>query len=233
MTADVPVIRAVVFDCDGLMFNTEEVFSRSGEELLRRRGHRWTDELRQQMMGRRAAEAISAMIEMHSLNDSVEELLEESESIFASYLPDMLAPMPGLFELLEHVEAHGIPKAVATSSHRNYLTDLLQRFDLTHRFQTTLTAEDVSRGKPHPEIYLTAAERLGVAPHEMLVLEDSGAGTRAAADAGAYIVSVPHEFSRSQDFSPARYIAQRLDEPFVLELIRQIEVQPSETSLLD
>ena len=127
--------------------------------------------------------------------------------------------MPGLFELLTHIEERGLPKGVATSSRRPYIESLLVHFKLMDRFHVTLTAEDVTRGKPHPEIYLTAASRIGVAPAEMLVLEDSEMGTRSAAAAGAVAVSVPHEHSRSQDFSAAYDIATGLHDPKILRLL--------------
>jgi HAD superfamily hydrolase (TIGR01509 family) len=112
-----------------------------------------------------------------------------------------------------------MPKGVATSSARRYLETILQRFNLLERFHFTLTAEDVTHGKPHPEIYLKAAERLQVAPQEMLVLEDSHAGSLAAAKAGAVVISVPNEHSRFQDFSHAVAIATRLDDACVLQLL--------------
>jgi HAD superfamily hydrolase (TIGR01509 family) len=212
-----PPVRAVVFDMDGLMFNTELVFNATGTELLRRRGKVPHPQLFQQMMGRRAAEAFTAMIELMELTETIDELQEESEAIFYDLLDDILAPMPGLFKLLERIESVGLPKGVATSSGRAYLEDMLGRFDLAHRFHMTLGAEDVTNGKPDPEIYLTAAERLDVEPAEMLVLEDSEAGTQAAAAAGAQIISVPHEHSDRHNFSMATAIADRLDDPVVLE----------------
>jgi HAD superfamily hydrolase (TIGR01509 family) len=127
--------------------------------------------------------------------------------------------MPGLYELLEHIESRGLVKGVATSSGRGYLEDILNRFDLLSRFHLTLAAEDVTHGKPHPEIYLTAALRLGVQPGEMLVLEDSHAGTSAAVSACAFAVSIPNEHSRHQDFSHATYVASRLDDPYILQLL--------------
>jgi HAD superfamily hydrolase (TIGR01509 family) len=214
-----PRIRAVAFDLDGLMFNTEEVFQKTGTELLRRRGMTATPELFLRMMGRRAPEAFAAMIEMYRLAESIDELTVESEAIFLDLLDAHLQPMPGLMELLTLIEDRRLPKAVATSSSRRYLRGLLQRFELQERFPITLTAEDVTHGKPHPEIYLKAAERLGVPPHEMLVLEDSQAGTQAAAAAGAHIVSVPHEFSRHHDFSTAKAIAACLNDPAVCGLL--------------
>ncbi len=220
MTTDNGPIRAVVFDLDGLMFNTEEVFHRSGTELLRRRGKVPSPDLFDRMMGRRPHEALQVMIDLMELSDSIPQLQTESEEIFTAMLDAHLAPMPGLLELLELIERRAMPKGVATSSPRRYLDGLLRRFGLSHRFAMVLTSEDVTHGKPHPEIYLRAAERMGVEPRAMLVLEDSEAGTRAAAAAGAHIISVPHAHSRAHDFSVAKAIAASLADPVILDLLR-------------
>ncbi|MFO1095424.1 MAG: HAD family phosphatase [Planctomycetaceae bacterium] len=214
-------IRAVVFDLDGLMFNTESVFTLAGTELLRRRGKVPPPDLFHRMMGRRPVEGFQILIDVMDLSESFEVLAQESEEIFTVMLADRLAPMPGLYDLLALIEQRGLPKGVATSSPRRYMRNILDRFNLMDRFHITLTAEDVSRGKPHPEIYLTAAQRLGVDPREMLVLEDSEAGTRAAHAAGAHIISVPHEFSAAQDFSVARAIARSLIDPVILGLLEE------------
>lgn len=216
-------IKAVVFDLDGLMFNTEEVFHDVGLELLRRRGKVMTLDLVNRMMGRRAHEALRIMIEEHELPDTVHELAEETQVLFFELATDRLAPMPGLAELLAFVDSRGLPKAVATSSSRPYMERILNQFQLLSRFDATLTAEDVTHGKPHPEIYLQAAARLGVQPAEMLVLEDSQNGTNAAAAAGAVIVSIPQTHSADHDFSRASLIAARLDDPAVLALFAPAE----------
>lgn len=212
-------IRAVVFDLDGLMFNTEDVFNASGRELLGRRGIEFTHDIRVQMMGRRAEESFRILREMTGLPESIEELRAESEQIFLGLLAKQLAPMPGLFDVLDHIEENSLPKGVATSSGRSYLEDILGRFELLPRFHSTLAAEDVTQGKPHPEIYLKSAERIGVHPTEMLVFEDSEAGTRAAVAAGAVAVSVPHDHSREHDFTGAAFIANGLNDPRIHNLI--------------
>ena len=216
-------IRAVVFDLDGLMVNTEEVFHLAGHELIRRRGKEMTPQAFARMMGRRAHEAFANLVDELQLSEPIQDLIDESGEIFNSLLDDILAPMPGLFDLLERIDRAGLPKAVATSSSRSYLENILGRFDLLPRFDTTLTAEDVTHGKPHPEIYLTAAKKIGVTPGEMLVLEDSSTGTQAAAAAGAVIVSVPHRHSATHDFTVATHIAESLIDPYVLRLIDAAE----------
>jgi beta-phosphoglucomutase-like phosphatase (HAD superfamily) len=85
-------------------------------------------------------------------------------------------------------------------------------FQLAPRFSFILTSEDITHGKPDPEIYLLAARRFGVPPGEMLVLEDSHNGCRAAAASGAYTVAVPGEHSRRQDFSTANLIVDSLED---------------------
>ncbi len=196
-------MRAVVFDMDGLMFNTEDVYTLAGEELLRRRGHEFTDELKRQMMGLRPQPAFERMIAHCRLKETWEQLAEESNRLFFTLLEGRLAMMPGLAELLDALERAGIPKAVCTSSSGNVVAACLRPFDLQGRFAFVLAAEDIVHGKPHPEIYLAAARRFAVPPAEMLVLEDSENGCVAAAAAGAYVVAVPGEHSRERDFSMA------------------------------
>ena len=155
-------VRAVVFDLDGLMFNTEELYQEVGGELLRRRDCVFTGELLDQMMGRPSRVALQIMIDWHQLSDTVEQLADETDEIFVGILDARLEMMPGLSELLSALEQAGLPKAIATSSRRRFLQNVLSRFELEPRFAFTLTAEDVVHGKPDPEIYRTAARRFGL-----------------------------------------------------------------------
>jgi HAD superfamily hydrolase (TIGR01509 family) len=207
------LMRVVVFDMDGLMFNTEELYTLAGTELLRRRGQAFTDELKNEMMGLRPQPSFEVMIRRCHLPDTWQQLAEESNRLFISVLEGRLAPLPGLLTLLSALEHAGIPKAIGTSSARELVDACLTPFDMHRRFQFILTAEDITHGKPHPEIYLTAARRFGVPPAEMLVLEDSENGCRAAAAAGAFTVAVPGPHSRAQDFTAASLIITSLADP--------------------
>lgn len=214
-----PRVQAACFDLDGLMFNTEELYQDVGGELLRRRGKTFTAELLDAMMGRPNRVALQIMIDWHALADTVDILIAETETIFTGILDDRLELMPGLADLLAALERAGIPKAIATSSPRRFVTNVLSRFDLEPRFNHVLTSEDVVEGKPNPEIYLTAAKRLGVEPGRMLVLEDSHNGCRAAAAAGALTVAVPGGHSRQHDFSCATLVADTLADPRIYALL--------------
>ena len=201
------------------MFNTEAAFNTAGRQLLRRRGQELLPEALRLMMGRRAVEAFSALIAFYGLTEPPEELQEEYRQLFWAALEGKLAAMPGLFDLMDAIDRRGLPMAVCTSSERAYLEAMLARFDLGPRFTVTLGAEDVSHGKPDPEIYLTAARRLGVEPQHLLVLEDSENGNRAAAASGAVAVAVPHEHCVGLDYSCAFLVAQSLDDPRIAALL--------------
>ena len=215
-----PTPRAVVFDMDGLIFNTEDLYTLVGTELMRRRGHRFTSELKDATMGLRPRATFELMIRWCGLDDPWERLAVESNAIFLGLLEEHLRIMPGLVELLDALEAAGTPKAIATGSDRRLAETCLASFDLDARFEFLMTGDDVARGKPHPEIYLAAAERLGVEPHETLVLEDSQNGCKAAAAAGAFTVAVPGRHSREQDFSMADLVIDGLTDPRLYDVLR-------------
>ncbi len=212
-------IKAVAFDLDGLMFNTEDIFEIAGRELMQRRGKVMTEECHHAMLGRRPEEAFAALQRLMDIDEPMEVLMAETKELFDSLIDDHLAPMPGLFELLSFVDERNKPRAVATSSPHDYMREMLGRYGLFDGFVHHLAAEDVTQGKPKPDIYLKAAERLGVSPGEMMVLEDSEAGTRAAAAAGAVIVSVPNRHTKVQDFSAASHVVESLEASLIRDLL--------------
>ena len=173
-------IRAVAFDMDGLMFNTEELYEEVGDVLLQRRGRRICRKLLDRMMGRPSPVALQAMIEFHALDASIEQLQRETAEVYPPILERGLRPMPGLLQLLDRLESACIPKAVCTSSRREFADKTLDVGGVSERFEFVLTADDVDQGKPAPDIYLAAAKHWGVEPQEMLVLEDSPIGCQAA-----------------------------------------------------
>lgn len=206
-------LKAVVFDLDGLMFNTEDLYVEVGSQLLARRGKQFTRSLLDKMMGRPTLVALQIMIDSHHLDATVPQLEAETDELFPAVLDAKLAPMPGLLALLDALEQASIPKAVATSSRRSFVVDVLSRFEFERRFQFLLTAEDVRHGKPDPEIYRTACRRLNIPPETVMVLEDSQIGCQAAVRAGTFAVAVPGDHSRNHTFTGASLIAETLADP--------------------
>jgi len=211
--------KAVVFDLDGLMFNTEDLYDEVGAAILRQRGKEFTVGLKRKMMGLPSRLALQVMIDEHNLDATVEQLQRESDAIFAEILGPRLAPMKGLVELLEALETAALPKAIATSSRRPFTTKVLGHFDFEPRFEFVLTSEDVHQGKPHPEVYLAAAKRFGLDPGQLVVLEDSENGCRAAVAAGAYTIAVPSSHSSDHDFDGVHLVADSLADHRIYEVI--------------
>ena len=213
------MIKAVAFDMDGLMFNTEDVYWKAADAQLRKRGHEYTHELNAALMGRKPQDCFELFRERFGFPESWQELQRESEDLFLGFLDDGYSTMPGLMELLEFLEAKRIPKAVCTSSAIRLVDEVLRRKNVKDRFEFILTAEDIVNGKPNPEIYLKAATRFGIEPSEMLVLEDSTAGSQSARAAGAAVVVLLSEHNKNGDFSAATLIVDSLDSPKILGLL--------------
>lgn len=203
-------IAAVAFDLDGLMVNTEELFVHVGTQMINRRGFELDAELLRQMMGRPSRVSLPLMIDWYGLSDTVEALEQEAGQIFSGLLEARLAPMPGLLNLIRHLDECRIPKAITTSSRRAFVERVLEITELPTEFDFILSAEDVTRGKPDPQIYQLAAKRFGVRPEHMLVLEDSEHGCRAAVTAQAFVVAVPGDHSVGHCYDGVDLVADSL-----------------------
>lgn len=212
-------IQAVAFDLDGLMFNTEDLYDEVSDKILRQRGCQFSLELKMKMMGLPGPKAIAVMKSECGLQDSAEQLMRLVEDEMLLLLPSAIQPMPGLMALLQFVEECGLPKSVATSSTRRFVTSVMEITGLGPRFEFVLSSADVTNGKPHPEIYLTTANRHKIEAMQMLVLEDSVTGSKAAVASGAITVAVPGHHSRQQDFSHVDYQLESLADPKLLELV--------------
>ncbi|MCG8651628.1 MAG: HAD-IA family hydrolase, partial [Pirellulales bacterium] len=167
-------------------------------------------ELQQRMMGRVAQAAVQEMIDFHSLDASPEELLDESDELYIDLLRDGLQPMPGLSRWIEFLLEREIPFGLATSSRRMFVDVIFESVPWRDSLSFVLTGDDVTRGKPDPQVYQLAAGRLSITASELLVLEDSGNGCAAAVAAGAQTVAVPNEHTRHQSFDGAMLIADSL-----------------------
>lgn len=212
-------IQAVAFDLDGLMFNTEDLWEIVSDQLLARRGKRPSKEFSRQVTGRPAKVALPMLIEWFQLNDTTDQIQSEINDLFDEMLDDHLAPMPGLIELLRAVHNAGIPRAITTSSGRRFVDRLLQIYKIEFEFSFFLTAEKVENGKPHPEIYESAARRFGVHPATMMVLEDSEIGCQAATAAGAFAVAVPTHKSAEHDFPNVKFVAESLEDQRIFQAL--------------
>lgn len=213
-------IRGVAFDMDGLLLNTEDLYEDVGKELMRRRGKLYREEVRKQMIGLPAPNAFGVLIEQEGLSESWQELQRETDAIFEQILEQQLALMHGVEEILGIVEEQGLPRCVATSSTKKFAERALKLVGIWSRMDFVITAEDVPRGKPHPDIYEAAAARMGIKTEQMLVLEDSEHGTAAGVAAKAIVISVPNQHTRHGTFQGASAVAANLRDPQIQNLLK-------------
>lgn len=223
-------IAGVALDMDGLLFDTEGLYFQVGDTVLRRRGRRFCGELQQRMMGRVGLAAIDQMVRFHDLPDDPAELLAESEEVYAGLLETGPRPMPGLQQWIDRLGDSGLPFGLATSSRRRFVDTILKTASWADRLHFILSGDDVRHGKPHPEMYQTAAERMGIEPQTMLVLEDSANGATAALAAGAVTVAIPNEHTRGQPFPNVHLVADSLTDPRLLSLLRRITVRDTDAA---
>lgn len=181
--------RAYLFDCDGTIVDSMPLHYTAWKKSLAEWNCVYEEELFYAWGGRPIREIITLLNEMQGLNMPVDQVAERKEALYLDLLPE-LKVIP---EVLEHIDAqHGnIPFAVVSGSRRNSVEGSLKIVKLLDRFETLVCAEDYKRGKPAPDGFLLAAERLGVSPSECLVFEDTDLGIEAATAAGMASVKVP------------------------------------------
>lgn len=211
---------AVVFDLDGLLIDTEPLFAECVRRLLARRGLPFDPAFMHKIMGTPAKQSLPIFIGEYDLADTAEELERECGVVIAALVTERPAAlMPGARDLIEALTAKGVPRAIATSSTRPFVDHVFGPHGLLDRFAFVLTAEDVTHGKPAPEVYLKAAERFARPAADLVVLEDSVNGLRAAKAAGATCVVVPHEHSPRDLLTGADLIADTLADPRLHRLL--------------
>ena len=185
------MIRAVVFDMDGVLISSEEVWDEVREGLAREMGAPWPPEAQHAMMGMNTAEWTDYMHDVVGIDMTPDAIRREVERRLLARYRDDLPLIPGAVGAVRALAARW-PLGLASSSTRGLIDGVLEAAGLAGAFAVTVSSEEVARGKPAPDVYLRALDLLGVGPPEAAAVEDSGAGLRAAAAAGMTVVAVPN-----------------------------------------
>jgi HAD superfamily hydrolase (TIGR01509 family) len=183
---------AVIFDNDGLTLDTEHTWTRAEAALYARYGVRFTLDHKREMLGTSGAKSALLMEGHLGQPGRGRELQRELRTLVHDELDGAgVTPMPGARELIAALREREIPLGLATNSGREFATRALRGAGLLERFDAVVSAEDVARPKPAPDVYLAAAAALGAEPGECVALEDSETGVAAARAAGMTVVGVP------------------------------------------
>ncbi len=202
------MIRGVIFDMDGLMFDTERVSMRVWNEQLAKHGWTFTEELGNRIRGCNDAGICAALTAGYGPNFEYVPVRNGVRQRLAQLLDEEGMPVkPGLTQLLDWLRAHHIPCAVASSSRKATVEHHCKQAGVLEYFDHLVCGDMVQHSKPDPEIFLKAAQLLNVAPAECLVLEDSFNGVRAGAAGGFVTVMVPDLDQPSPEIS-ALYTAK-------------------------
>ncbi|MFC4496852.1 HAD family hydrolase [Streptomyces ovatisporus] len=190
LTAEGPSLQAVLLDMDGTLVDTEDFWWDAESEAFAELGHVLKDEWRQIVVGGPMTRSAGFLIEATRADITVEELTGLLNAKFTERLRRGVPLAPGARRLLAELRLHGVPTALVSASHRSIVDEMLKSLGEEH-FHVTIAGDELTRTKPHPDPYLTAARRLGADPVRCAVIEDTVTGVTAGEAAGCQVVAVP------------------------------------------
>ena len=185
------MIQAVIFDLDGLLIDSEQVWDDIRREFVAEQGGHWRDSAQRDMMGMSSHEWSRYVRDELGVDMPAQEISREVAGRVQATYREQIPFLLGARAAVERM-AQRWPLGLATSSNRELIDLVLEQAALALFFQTTVSSEEVGRGKPAPDVYLEAASRLGVAPGSCAAIEDSHNGIRAAVSAGMRVIAIPN-----------------------------------------
>jgi HAD superfamily hydrolase (TIGR01509 family) len=208
---------AVIFDHDGLTLDTEQAWTRAERTLFARRGARFTDDHKRDLLGSSSAVAAAKLERILALPGRGIELMGELHDIVMEELLAGAPPMPGARELVAELRGLGIPVGLASNSPRVFVERALGVAGMLGAFDVTVAGDEVPAPKPAPDAYLAAARALGAEPADCVALEDSNTGVAAARAAGMSVIGVPS--FPGVELVEADVVARSLTDPVVRETL--------------
>jgi HAD superfamily hydrolase (TIGR01509 family) len=218
------VIRALLFDFDGLVLDTEGPSYRAWAEVYDRHGQDLTLDVWSSAIG--TIDGFDPVGHLAQLGVTVDEEAQEARRRRDLDLCDLEELRPGVTELLDEADERGLAKAIVSSSSEWWIERHLEHRGLLDRFDALVCANgDAARAKPRPTLYLEAIERLGIAPEAAVAFEDSPNGVAGAKAAGLYTIAVPNEVTSTLDLSAADRVVESLAELRVDDLEQELQAR--------
>ena len=197
------MLRALIFDLDGLLVDSEPLAAKAMDDFLTRHQLQRRPEIHAQMLGRRLPEAIAIVREGYELAQPLDELIDEYATMRLDALRGVVKALPGGREVIAWGREHGMKLGLASSGMRRHVDLSLAETGLAGSFDAEITGDDVTQGKPAPDLFLGAAAKLGAEPADCVVFEDAPAGVAAGKAAGMPVIAVPHVGTPRAHFEPA------------------------------
>ncbi|MBJ7354408.1 MAG: HAD family phosphatase [Thermoleophilaceae bacterium] len=190
-------VEAVIFDMDGVIVESEALWDKAREDLVKETGGRWGAGAQEAMMGMASHEWSVYVRDELEVPMSAEEISRDVVARLEALYREDLPLIEGSAEAV-HAAAEHWPVAIASSSNRELIDLIAELAGIHHVLRTTVSSEEAGRGKPSPDVFLLAAEQLGVEPENCVVIEDSANGIRAGVAAGMKVIAIPN-----RDFPPS------------------------------
>ncbi len=205
------MIKAVIFDLDGVIINSEPLHDESTAIVLQKNGISISEKERKQFLGLNDKEIFSQVVKENKLKKTPEDLIQEREKVYFDLIKKKgLDLFPGVLEAIQKFSKR-YKLAITTSSEKSKVDFTLKKFNLSQYFPIIITGEDITKGKPDPEPYIKTIKQLGVKSKECLVIEDSINGMKSALDAGCFCIAVTNTFPAAQ-LKQADMIVQNISE---------------------
>lgn len=212
--------KAIIFDMDGTLVDSEVIWDIAETEMFAEMGLEYNADIRDQVIGLRLDEFFEKLIAIYDLKDTVEALQTELVRRMLIKIPEMVESKSGAEALIEWTSQQTIPYCIASSSPMSIIEATVEARNWVELIPNLYTADSVPKGKPAPDVYLYAAEQLGVKPEGCLALEDSPNGARSAVAAGMTCYVVPDSHSKPERFADITpHVFKTLDD--VLEKLQQ------------
>jgi beta-phosphoglucomutase family hydrolase len=203
--------KAVIWDMDGVIADTAPYHLQAWQEVFRRRGVRYTEDDFKRNFGKRNDSIIRSVLGSRVPLAEMEAIAAEKEELFRRWAGSRIRPLPGAIELMQALREHGFAQAMGSSAPLENIELVTRRLGIAGFFRVIVSGREVTEGKPSPQVFLRAAERLGARPEDCVVIEDAVAGVSAAKRAGMSCIAVTSTNSRDK-LSGADLIVDTLEE---------------------
>lgn len=204
-------IRAVIFDQDGVIADSEPLSGKTTQAVLRKHGIEMTPDEKRDAFGRKLSEIVRDVFAARNRHIDMDDIISEYMESILELIEKELKPIENSIELVSFLKDSGFKVAIATSSGEKKMEATLKKFGIEELFDARVSSSEVKHGKPSPEIFLKAAKKLAVKPEHCAVIEDSSFGLQAAKTAGMFAIGFMSPNTHGQDLSAADVVVEDLE----------------------